>query len=33
MAVVSILKGLGGARADDREVGGTLDRIRILDQF
>ena len=33
MAVVSILKSLGGARAEERAAGGTLDRIRILDQF
>ena len=33
MAVVSILKSLSGARADERGAGGTLDRIRILDQF
>ena len=33
MAVVSILKSLGGVRAEERAAGGTLDRIRILDQF
>lgn len=33
MAVVSILKGIAGVRADERNFPGASDRLRILDEF